>query len=857
MSAATRLRNGTKRSQLSANDTLSVGSKATKAKATVPSSSVKDSKVTKPIAAATQTKKTTGRSAKQNNTRSIGRAESDASNTNGVRKKRGTAPQLPQPSVVPEKKATAAAVHVSSGDAIERKTSAVVGSDATIRNCDSGVSSVSTESPPKSKPTAKQEPSAAAAERSKVVPLNRKTKRKPPAKRGGNRSNGAAKQQKQRQQQAVAVEKSTRKIATAKKPAGTANPTHLLTRDLSKTSISSDESVNFIMSSPKREPRKALSKIGALQERNNATPPKDGAELSKRRRTEDSTDDNQPRSAGFNSPMHKRMRTASAAAVAAAKERIKPSSSRSSEGSEKSSMTVRVVDCVRKTRMDATVLPTRQTKDKESSNSSVNGNPSANVNGSAQSSPFKSILSPVFDLLRRVSGMAQDPLGMQKQDSCSSGESDASTKDRGKDGAEESPVVRKKSKENMQPTHAAAEPEGDCAPAELPEAVSLTAPPMNPTTMGTAAGGLTSFISAEYAESSSGMQLYLPDSNEYIGPDSCSGSPVTPGYPETPSKENIPVYTEHDVLVGLDTHESGITALAPAAGLSEMSAMSAAYPTQQHIDYIRNRVFAGGLHSSDSDLSLSQISSVDDSEFDAQSDSYFAYDDDEDEFNPYLFMANLPPIPKEHTMRPYALPRKTRSSPPITLVLDLDETLVHCALTKVESPDLVFPVDYNGVNYSVYCRLRPGYREFLEKASQLFEVVIFTASQQAYADQLLNLIDPDRRFIRHRLFRDSCVCINTNYVKDLGILGRDAAKMVLVDNCPQAFAYQQSNGIPIESWYEDKNDRELMHLMEFLVTLVGEDDVRPKVDACFKTKEKVLDAKKRYQLKGRRLYDFL
>ncbi|KAJ2792117.1 CTD small phosphatase-like protein 2-A, partial [Coemansia helicoidea] len=136
---------------------------------------------------------------------------------------------------------------------------------------------------------------------------------------------------------------------------------------------------------------------------------------------------------------------------------------------------------------------------------------------------------------------------------------------------------------------------------------------------------------------------------------------------------------------------------------------------------------------------------------------------------------------------------------------------------------------------------------FLEKASELFEVVVFTASQQVYADRLLDLIDPGRRFIRHRLFRDSCVYVNTNYVKDLGILGRDESKLLLVDNCPQAFAYQQSNGIPIESWYEDKGDRELTRLMEFLETLVGVDDVRPRVEARFKTREKIVEADRRYK----------
>jgi CTD small phosphatase-like protein 2 len=94
------------------------------------------------------------------------------------------------------------------------------------------------------------------------------------------------------------------------------------------------------------------------------------------------------------------------------------------------------------------------------------------------------------------------------------------------------------------------------------------------------------------------------------------------------------------------------------------------------------------------------------------------------------------------------LPRKALRSPPVSLVLDLDETLVHCSVDPIPDADVTFPVAFNGVSYQVYVRKRPYLDRFLQWIAGKFEVTIFTASQQVYAEKLLNLLDPEGRYIK-------------------------------------------------------------------------------------------------------------
>lgn len=75
----------------------------------------------------------------------------------------------------------------------------------------------------------------------------------------------------------------------------------------------------------------------------------------------------------------------------------------------------------------------------------------------------------------------------------------------------------------------------------------------------------------------------------------------------------------------------------------------------------------------------------------------------------------------------------------------MDETLVHSTLDwGGEQKDFMFEVTLNNKKHCVNVRQRPHMARFLQRCSELFELVIFTASQKLYAEQLLNIIDPGR-----------------------------------------------------------------------------------------------------------------
>jgi Dullard-like phosphatase family protein len=141
-----------------------------------------------------------------------------------------------------------------------------------------------------------------------------------------------------------------------------------------------------------------------------------------------------------------------------------------------------------------------------------------------------------------------------------------------------------------------------------------------------------------------------------------------------------------------------------------------------------------------------------------------------------------------------------------TLVLDLDETLVHTSLIAPRSGDY-FPVRAH--RRQIFVQSRPGLPEFLARVQRIYDVFFFTASPLEYADPMITKIAPRVRACR-RFFLDSCTPVSGYLAKDLSVLRRPLSHMLLVDDIAGSALLNPENLVRIKPWNGDPADRVLL-----------------------------------------------
>lgn len=193
-----------------------------------------------------------------------------------------------------------------------------------------------------------------------------------------------------------------------------------------------------------------------------------------------------------------------------------------------------------------------------------------------------------------------------------------------------------------------------------------------------------------------------------------------------------------------------------------------------------------------------------------------------------------------------------------TLVLDLDETLIHSlsrgsprSFNANGGSSHMIEIKLNNVATLYYAHKRPYCDFFLKEVSKWFELQIFTASVKEYADPIIDWLESDVLSSHHkkktplgshdtsarppkvftkRYYRNHCTHrTGVGYIKDLGKFfptKDDLKNVIILDNSPISYAMHEDNAIMIEGWINDQNDRDLLNLLPMLYSLSLCIDVR-------------------------------
>ena len=180
------------------------------------------------------------------------------------------------------------------------------------------------------------------------------------------------------------------------------------------------------------------------------------------------------------------------------------------------------------------------------------------------------------------------------------------------------------------------------------------------------------------------------------------------------------------------------------------------------------------------------------------------------------------------------------------LILDLDETLAHSDLDfslqdKIKKYDAILHFNSEEEkNIPIPLLIRPWTKKFLDYAVQEFDLVVFTASDKQYANEIIDFIEKDKKYFKMRLYRNHCLFIEPGlYIKDLRIFSdfKKIEDIIILDNSLFSFANQLNNGILITSFFYDLNDSFLENVKCYLEYIKNEKDIRLMNKESFRFEE--------------------
>ena len=162
------------------------------------------------------------------------------------------------------------------------------------------------------------------------------------------------------------------------------------------------------------------------------------------------------------------------------------------------------------------------------------------------------------------------------------------------------------------------------------------------------------------------------------------------------------------------------------------------------------------------------------------------------------------------------------------LILDLDETLIHC-----RSDPLCRPAD--AVTSSFYVYERPFLQPFLYAMNELFTLAVWTSATSDYATDVLAAIWPETVPRAFTWTRSRCTCRRDRETKESYLVkrlekvkrrGYALSETLVVDDTPRAHEDNYGNLVGVRPYLGAQEDSELSLLMDYLPTLKSAGNVR-------------------------------
>ena len=90
-----------------------------------------------------------------------------------------------------------------------------------------------------------------------------------------------------------------------------------------------------------------------------------------------------------------------------------------------------------------------------------------------------------------------------------------------------------------------------------------------------------------------------------------------------------------------------------------------------------------------------------------------------------------------------------------------------------------------------YVHKRPHCDDFLRNVCKWYNLVVFTASVQEYADPVIDWLEQERKYFSGRYYRQHCTFRNGAYIKDLSSVEPDLSKVMILDNSPLSYIFHE------------------------------------------------------------------